>query len=197
MLIPKLIMATNNLHKIREMRRLFSPHVMDLLSPADLGLHVSVDENGRTFSENAILKARAFAEASELIALADDSGIEVDALEGRPGIYSARYGGPGISDRDRMLLLLQEMGPVPWERRYCRYVASLVLAWPDGHHLAVEGYCDGLVAFKPEGANGFGYDPIFFLPKLNKTFAQLSDDQKDQISHRGNASRSLIQLVDQ
>ena len=197
MLIPKLIMATNNLHKIREMRRLFSPYVMDLLSPADLGLQVSVDENGQTFSENAFLKARAFAEASELIALADDSGIEVDALEGRPGIYSARYGGPSLSDQDRMFLLLQEMDSVPWERRCCRYVASLVLAWPDGHHLTVEGYCDGFVALKPEGINGFGYDPIFFLPKLNRTFAQLSDDQKDQISHRGNASRSLVELVDQ
>ena len=141
----------------------------------------------------AIAQTGSFAEASELIALADDSGIEVDALEGRPGIYSARYGGPSISDRDRMLLLLQEMGPVPWERRYCRYVASLVLAWPDGHHLAVEGYCDGLVASKPEGANGFGYDPIFYISSHQCTSAELSPRIKNSLSHRGQA---LMQLLD-
>ena len=195
MTTPRLLIATNNAHKTAELRRLLAGLSHELLTPAGLGLRLDVLEDGRTFAENAALKAHAFAQASGLLALADDSGIEVDALGGSPGIHSARYGGAGLSDGDRMQLLLRELAATPPDARGCRYVAALALAWPDGRQEVFEGICVGMVATTPVGDNGFGYDPVFFVPEEGLTIAQLSGEAKDALSHRGNAARLAIEAL--
>jgi XTP/dITP diphosphohydrolase len=191
----KILIATNNAHKIVELRRLLVHLDVELVTPAELGIELDVAEEGVTFHENATLKARAFAEASRLPSLADDSGIEVDALEGGPGVRSARYGGPGLDDDDRLDLLLRELEGVPDEARACRYRVALVIAEPGGGEEAVEGACGGRVAHERAGANGFGYDPIFFVPAYGRTIAQLDPAEKDAISHRGEAARAMTKLL--
>lgn len=186
---PTLLIATNNQHKVTEFRRLLGDMPCRLVTPRDAGLELDVEEDGVTFAENAAKKARAFAAASGLLSLADDSGIEVDAMDGRPGVYSARYGGPELSDDGRVQLLLEELRDVPDERRGCRYVAVITIAWPDGRLEQFEGTCEGRVAYKPSGANGFGYDPVFYVPGEDATMAEISSDAKDRISHRGIAVR--------
>ena len=190
-----LLIATNNAHKVTELRRILGALDVTLLTPADAGIAIDVDETGETFEENARLKARAFCAASGLPSLADDSGIEVDALDGRPGVRSARYGGDGLDDTGRTRLLLDELVDVPEEQRSCRYRVVLVLARPDGSEEVVDGSCEGRAAFAPEGTNGFGYDPIFFVPRFGRTMAQLSPDEKDAISHRGQATRRMANLL--
>lgn len=190
-----MVIATNNPHKAKEFRRLLAGLGYELVTPAELGASLCVAEDGASFRENARLKAVAWAKASGLLSLSDDSGMEVEALGGGPGVHSARYGGPGLSDRDRMFLLLDRLRDVSWEGRRCRYVAALVLAWPDGRDEAFEGVCDGMVALEPAGANGFGYDPIFYLPQAGLTIAQLSDGEKDAISHRGRAARQAADFL--
>ena len=189
----KLLIATNNSHKATEFRRLLSGVPYELVTPADLDISLDVEETGETFEENANLKARAFAKASGLPSLADDSGIEVEALDGKPGIHSARYGGSGLSDNDRMLLLLKEMVDVPDRARACRYRVALVLAKADGTAptLVTQGTCEGRLARSPLGTDGFGYDPIFYMPIFQRTIAQLSPEEKDSISHRGQAARAM------
>lgn len=188
---PRLLLATTNTHKTAELRRLLTGTPHRLVTPAELGLRLTVEEEGATFQENATLKAQAFAEAGGLLALADDSGIEVAAMDGRPGVHSARYGGPGLSDEERMHLLLAELQEVPWEGRECRYVAVIAIADPTGGGVEVfEGTCDGVVALEPAGSGGFGYDPIFHLPQRGLTVAQLPPEEKDAMSHRGQAART-------
>ena len=160
-----------------------------MVTPRDVGLELDVEEDGVTFAENAAKKAHAFAAASGLLSLADDSGIEVDALDGRPGVYSARYGGPELSDEGRVQLMLKELAGVPDAQRGCRYVAVIAIAWPDGRLEQFEGACEGRVAFEPSGANGFGYDPVFYLPSESATMAEIPSEAKDRISHRGIAVR--------
>ena len=191
----RLLIATNNAHKVAEFRRLLDNDALDLVTPADLGLDLDVDETGDTFEENARIKARAFRDASGLPALADDSGIEVDALDGRPGVRSARYGGPGLDDEGRVRLLLRELDGLPPERRACRYRVVLVLAWPGGREQLAEGVCEGAVAEEPSGANGFGYDPVFHIPALGKTVAELAPSEKDALSHRAQAARRIAPLL--
>ena len=192
---PRLLVATTNTHKIVEFRRLLDGLPYELVTPAGLGMALDVVESGATFRENAALKAHAFAAASGLPALADDSGIEVDALGGGPGLHSARYGGPGLSDDDRLRLLLRELDGVPDERRTCRYRVALVMAEPDGGEAGTEGTCEGRVAHEPAGRNGFGYDPIFYVPGLGRTVAELEPDEKDAISHRGRAVRAMARIL--
>ena len=165
MAVLKLLLASNNAHKVVEFRRLFERLPLELVTPRDIGLEMDVDETGETFEANARLKAHAFAAASGLPSLADDSGIEVDALDGRPGVYSARY----------------------------RVV--LVLADPAGDEQATVGRCEGRVGYAPSGANGFGYDPVFFVPAFGKTIAELDPAQKDAISHRGEAARAMADVL--
>jgi XTP/dITP diphosphohydrolase len=195
----RLLIATNNAHKVRELRRLLDGAPYDVVTPADLGIALDVVEDGETFQANASLKAHAFAKASGLPSLADDSGIEVDALEGRPGVRSARYGGPGLSDDDRLHHLLDEMGSVPDGIRTARYRVVLVLAHPTGSERSVDGVCEGRIAHAPVGADGFGYDPIF-LPRdetaSGRTMAELTPIEKDAISHRGRAVRTLLLALD-
>jgi XTP/dITP diphosphohydrolase len=196
MTVTRLLVATNNDHKIREFTRLFGGTPIELITPRALGLELDVVEDGATFAENAAIKARAFAAASGMPALADDSGIEVDALGGRPGVQSARYGGAGLTDEDRVALLLRELAGVPDRQRACRYRVVLVLAEPDGGPERVaEGATEGRVAHAAAGQNGFGYDPVFFVPDHGRTMAELSPAEKDAISHRGRAARALVDLL--
>ena len=191
----RLLLATNNDHKVRELRRLLGHLPLALLTPADLGLSLDPAEDGATYEANALAKARAFADASGLPALADDSGIEVDALGGRPGLHSARYGGSGLTDEERVALLLRELADVPDGELAARYRAVLAVVAPDGTERTAEGWCEGTVARSPDGTSGFGYDPIFFVPALGVTMARLSDEEKDAISHRGNAARAMAPVL--
>ncbi len=196
--IPLLI-ASNNQHKIEEFRRLLDPSTFQLLAPADLGLQLDVPETGETFAENATLKARAFCAASGHIALADDSGLAVDALGGEPGVHSARYGGPGLSDEDRTALVLERMRRVPDDQRGARFVAAIAIALPNGRTEVVRGDVEGVITRTPYGTGGFGYDPIFLYPPSGRTFAEHTPDEKDAESHRGRAARQaadrLMELV--
>lgn len=191
----KLLIASNNAHKVAEFRRLFDGLNLELVTPNDIGLALDVEETGETFEANAKLKAHAFARASGLPALADDSGIEVDALDGRPGVRSARYGGDGLDDEDRVQLLLKEMDAVPDGQRTCRYRVVLVFVDSDGREVSTEGRCEGCVARATSGANGFGYDPIFYVPSFGKTIADITSDEKDEISHRGIAARAMATIL--
>ena len=152
---------------------------------ADVGVDVDVEETGVTFAENAALKARAVCEASGLPAIADDSGLCVDALNGAPGVYSARYGGEGLDDVGRYQLLLSNMRG-QMDRR-CGFVSAISCVFPNGDEITAQGECRGTLAYAPNGENGFGYDPIFFVPEMKKTFAQLTAEEKNSISHRGKA----------
>ena len=190
-----LLIATNNTHKVVEFRRLLDETGFALVTPAEASLDLDIEESGSTFEENARLKARAFCAASGLPSLADDSGIEVAALDGRPGVRSARYGGDGLDDDGRVRLLLAELANVPQSRRGCQYRVTLVLARPDGSEEFAEGTCAGSVAFEPAGSNGFGYDPVVYIPRFGRTVAQLSAAEKDAISHRGQAARRMAELM--
>ena len=181
----KLVLASKNAHKLVEMRDILSQLGVEVVLESDVGVDVDVEETGATFEENAFLKARAVMEASGLPAIADDSGLCVDALNGAPGVYSARYGGPELDDAGRYKLLLENMrGQLD---RRCKFVSAICCCFPNGDRVEARGECAGTLAYAPRGADGFGYDPIFFVPGLKKTFAELSPEEKNAISHRGNA----------
>ena len=180
----KFVLATHNPGKLREMSDILSKFGIQVVSPADVGITVDVEETGTTFAENAMLKAKAICEASGLPAVADDSGLCVDALNGAPGVYSARYGGPGLDDVGRYRLLLENMKGQP---RGAKFVSVITCCFPNGDVITARGECPGTIAFAPMGEGGFGYDPVFFVPPLKKTFAQLTAEEKNAISHRGKA----------
>ena len=185
----KFVLATHNPGKLREMSDILSKFGIQVVSPADVGITVDVEETGTTFAENAMLKAKAICAASGLPAIADDSGLCVDALNGGPGVYSARYGGEGLDDRGRYTLLLQNMRGQT--TRAAHFACAIACAFPNGDELTAEGRCDGAIAFAPMGEGGFGYDPVFFVPDKAKTFAQLTQEEKAEISHRGKALREF------
>jgi len=191
----RLLLGTNNPGKVREYRELLQRVPFTIITPASENLDGEVDETGSTFEENALLKARHFAQASGLLTLADDSGLEVDALNGEPGIRSARYGGPGLTDEQRVTLLLSETSEVPWERRTARFRCVIALVWPSGDEATVAGSCEGYIAHEPKGTNGFGYDPVFFYPDLDRTFAELDSATKHRLSHRGQAARKAVERL--
>ena len=181
----KLVLASKNKKKLVEMNDILSHLGIQVCSEAEAGVDVEVEETGTTFEENSLLKARAVMEASGLPAIADDSGLCVDALGGAPGVYSARYGGEGLDDVGRYRLLLENMkGQMP---RTAKFVSVITCCFPNGDVLSARGECPGTIAFAPMGEGGFGYDPVFFLPHLKKTFAQLSPEEKNAVSHRGKA----------
>ena len=184
-----LLVATNNAGKLREFRALL-PH-LDLVAPADVGLDLEVREDGHSFAENALIKARAFSRAADLIAMADDSGLEVDALEGAPGIHSARYGGPDRDDSGRCQLLLEGLRDIPRTRRQARFRCCIIAVAPDGRTCEAEGICEGCIALAPAGESGFGYDPVFYLPAYGRTMAEIPPEEKNQISHRARALRAI------
>jgi XTP/dITP diphosphohydrolase len=190
-----LLVATQNKGKLREYQRLLTDYT--LLSPADAGLaDFDVEESGATFAENAILKARAYSQASGLITLADDSGLAVDALDGRPGVYSARYGGPGLGDAQRRAALLAEMEGIPIERRTARFVCVIAVVHPDYEAvIQAEGHVEGRILIAERGFEGFGYDPLFQPDGHQHTFGELSAEIKDSLSHRGRAVDALRPLL--
>lgn len=185
----KFVLATHNPGKLREMSDILSHLGIEVVSPADVGITVDVEETGTTFAENAMLKAKAICAASGLPAIADDSGLCVDALNGGPGVYSARYGGEGLDDRGRYMLLLNSMRGQT--TRAAHFSCAIACAFPNGDTLTAEGRCDGAIAFAPLGEGGFGYDPVFLVPEKGKTFGQLTAEEKSQISHRGKALREF------
>ncbi len=193
--MPKLLLATNNPGKAREYKSLLSGVPFELVTPAEVGISAEVEEKGKTFEENARLKATALAAESGLLTLADDSGLEVDALGGEPGTLSARYAGKNASDADRVNYLLAKMQGVPQEKRQARFRCVIAIATPQGEVELCSGECEGFIALKPKGNRGFGYDPIFYLPELGKTMAELSPDEKNKVSHRGRAAERARELL--
>ena len=191
----KLLIATKNQGKVREYRELLADLPFEVVSLADVGLDAEVEETGATFEENAILKARTYARLSGLLTWADDSGLAVDALDGWPGVHSARVAGPNASDADRIALLLQRLEGVPPEQRTAAFHCVVAIATPDGRVWTTDGMCSGVIIDEPTGRGGFGYDPVFFVPALGKTFAQLSSEEKNAISHRGMAARKAKALL--
>ena len=181
----KFVLASQNKHKLEEMQAILSAHGVEVVLQSDLGLHVDVEETGDTFAENALLKAKAVMEASGLPAIADDSGVCCDALNGAPGVYSARYGGPELDDAGRYRLLLANMQGA--KTRAAHFTSAIACIFPNGDTIEAEGICPGTIAFAPQGDGGFGYDPVFFLPELRKTYAQLTPEEKAAVSHRGKA----------
>ena len=185
----KLVLASKNAHKLRELGEILAELGIEVLSEAEAGVDLEVEETGTTFEENALLKARAVCGASGLPAVADDSGLCVDALNGAPGVYSARYGGEALDDPGRCRLLLENMrGQLD---RRCRFVSAICCCFPGGDTVTARGECAGTLAYAPRGESGFGYDPIFFCPPLKKTFAELTAEEKNAVSHRGNALRKF------
>lgn len=184
----RLLVATNNAGKIREYQDLLAGLNLELCGLLDIGITTEVDETGQTFEENARLKAAAYSQASGLLTLADDSGLEVEALGGVPGVYSARYAGKGATDADRYRKLLVALEGVPWEKRAARFRCVIALAWPNGHVEAFDGQCNGVIAFEPKGTNGFGFDPVFYMPEHGCTMAELPEEKKNRISHRAKAA---------
>jgi XTP/dITP diphosphohydrolase len=191
----RLLIATQNPGKIRELERLLVPLQVELCFAPELDLQVEVIEDGITYAENAAKKAVAYMQASGLLTLADDSGLEVDALGGAPGIHSARYASG--RDEDRVMTLLECLANVPWERRTARFRCVVVIATPAGKLYNAEGVCEGLIAFEPVGESGFGYDPVFYLPTYNCTMAQLSPEKKNRISHRARAIQAALPTLGQ
>lgn len=185
----KLLLATNNQGKIHEFRRLLKDCGVELITPSQLNLKLDVREDGRTYEENARFKAEAFASISGLLTLADDSGLEVDALNGEPGIRSSRYAGVGARDSDKVVYLLNKLKDIPLEKRTAHFCCVIALVYPQGKLEYFKGSCDGLITTQPRGANGFGYDPIFLFPDLNKTMAELTEEVKNKMSHRARAAQ--------
>ncbi len=185
----KLLVATNNLHKLEEYRSLLEGLPVALRSLRDEGIDMEVEETGSTFEDNASIKARTYASLSGLLTVADDSGLEVASLGDEPGVYSSRYAGPGADDEQRTKYLLAKMKDIPWEQREARFRCIIAIAQPGRDLLLCEGRCDGIIALEPRGENGFGYDPVFYLPDLGLTMAELPPSRKNAISHRAMAAR--------
>ena len=181
----KLVLASKNQHKLVEMQTILGQLGLEVVLESEVGVDVDVEETGVTFMENALLKAKAVCEASGMAAIADDSGLVVDALDGRPGVYSARYGGEEATDDDRNVLLLGEMKDVPKGQRSARFISAVCCVFPNGDVLRAEGAFEGEIAYAPAGENGFGYDPIFLVG--DRTSAEMSPAEKDAVSHRGKA----------
>lgn len=194
---PKLLVATNNAGKVAEFRALLAGCGWEIVTPADVGLELDVDETGQTYAENATLKATAFARASGLTALADDSGLEVDAMDGRPGVRSARYAGADLTHAARVEAMLEELRDVPEANRTARFRCVIAIATGEEDVQLAEGTVEGRIADAPRGDNGFGYDPIFLLPERGLTMAELPAGEKQRISHRGEAARKAVTILEQ
>ena len=192
---PKVLLATRNPAKLRELFPLFCGGEWELVTLEQQGLKLRVPEVGRTLEENATAKATTYARTSGLVALADDSGLEVEALGGGPGPLSARYAGEGASDMCKISRLLSELAGIPWEKRKAQFRCVIAVASPTGRVELCEGECQGVITFEPRGEGGFGYDPVFFLPELGRTMAELSLEEKNRVSHRGRAAQKALELL--
>ena len=197
----KIVFATGNKNKMKEIRKILGGLGMEIQSMAEVGVEGDVEENGSSFAENSMIKARAVAEELKAkgdldsIVLADDSGLEVDYLNGEPGIYSARYMGHDTPYSEKNAAIIERLEGVKDEDRTARFVCAIAAVLPDGKELSTLGKMEGRIGYKIAGENGFGYDPIFFLPEYGKTSAEISEDEKNAISHRGKALRSMAELL--
>ena len=187
----KIIFATGNINKMREIREILGGLDAEILSMNEAGIHLDIEENGTTFEENALIKARAAAKAANEIVLADDSGLEIDYLNKEPGVYSARYMGEDTSYEIKNQVLLERLSGVPKEQRTARFVCAVAAVFPEGEEIVKRGVIEGYIGEKPEGENGFGYDPIFYVEKYHCSTAALSREEKNAISHRGNALQAI------
>ncbi len=190
--MQRILIATHNRGKVTEFAQMMSELPVQAISLDDAGITLEVEETGSTFEENARLKAIGYARESGFLTLADDSGLEVDALGGAPGVSSARYAGPDASDKDRYTLLLQNLANVPGDQRTARFRCAIALAAPDGRIFTGEGVVEGVIASAPRGEFGFGYDPVFFLPEYGATMAELRSTFKNVISHRARAFQAIL-----
>ncbi len=193
----KIILASNNKGKIQEVKEILKDMNIELLSMKEAGIDMDIEENGTTFEENALIKAKAVMELSGEITIADDSGLEVDYLNKEPGIYSARYMGHDTSYRIKNQAIIDRLEGVDGTDRSARFVCAIAAAFPDGQHIITRGTMEGVIAHKEMGENGFGYDPIVYLPEYEKTSAQLSPEEKNKVSHRGKALEELKTKLEQ
>lgn len=187
----KVVLASGNKGKLKEFQAILADSGLELVPMSNWPEIGEIEETGKTFLENSRIKAQTVSRITGLAALADDSGLTVDALDGAPGVYSARYSGQGATDEANYRLLLDNLAETPDNQRQAAFVAVLVLHYPDGREETAEGRCQGVISRAPQGENGFGYDPVFYLPDLDLTMAQLSPEKKNEISHRAQAARKL------
>jgi len=190
-----IVLASRNPKKIKELKALLADLPVRVLSLDDFCGVPEVEETGQTFAENAEIKAKTVAQATGLISVADDSGLEVDALGGQPGVYSNRFAGPDATDRDKYMRILELLQGVPDDNRTARFHAAVAVATPEGETVVVEGTCEGRIAREPRGEGGFGYDPIFYLPEFGRSMAELPPDVKNQISHRAKAMHAAKNVI--
>jgi len=195
--MQKFIVATKNKGKMKEIKEILKDFPFEVVSMEEAGINEDIEETGSTFEENALIKANAIRKTAGegVFAMADDSGLEVDFLDGRPGIYSSRFAGENASDAERNEKLLSLLKDVPFEKRTARFVCVIAVILPDRKYFTVKGTCEGYIGFEPKGSNGFGYDPLFYLPDYEMTVAQMSPEQKNEISHRGKALRKMADEI--
>lgn len=191
MKIDKIIFATGNKDKVKEIQQILADLDVEVITMKQAGICVDVEENGTTYEENALIKARAVAEYTDCVVMADDSGLEIDYLNNEPGIYSARYMGEDTSYRIKNANLIERLQGVSDEERTARFVCAIAAVFPDGREVTTRGIINGRIGYEEKGTNGFGYDPIFYVPEFGKTTAELSEEEKNQVSHRGNALRLM------
>lgn len=194
-----MIAATNNKYKLEEIRDILAPKGIEVSSMAEEGLDIEIEENGVTFKENALIKAREVCSLTGKAAIADDSGLEVDALNGQPGVWSARYSGESGPDKDKKnnQKLIEEMQKVPEEKRTARFCSVIAAVFPDGRELTAEGFVYGKIGYKEKGQQGFGYDPLFIIDGCGRTMAELDPSEKNRISHRANALKAFVKKLDE
>ena len=192
----RLIFATGNAHKMIEIKEILGELPVEILSMKEAGIEADIEENGSTFEENALIKAKEVCKLAREMVLADDSGLEIDYLNGEPGIYSARYMGEDTSYRIKNKNLIDRLEGVPDEKRTARFVCAIAAAFPDGRSFVVRGTIEGIIGYEERGENGFGYDPIFYLPERGVSTAELPPEEKNSISHRGNALRKMKELLE-
>ena len=193
--MKRIIFATGNKNKLKEIREIVAKFGFEVVAMKDAGYDLDIEENGTSFAENALIKARAICLASGEITMADDSGLVVDAMGGRPGIYSARYMGKDTSYDIKNAAIIEELKDVEGEKRSARYICAIATVFPDGRVLQAEEPFEGRIAYEKKGSNGFGYDPIFYLPEYGKTAAELLPEEKNAISHRGKALRKMEAML--
>ena len=189
-----IIVATNNQGKVKEIKNILAPH--NVMSQMEIGVDIDVEETGDTFVDNAFLKARAIKPYTQCAIIADDSGLMVDYLNGDPGVYTARYAGENTTPMQGIEKLLKNLEGVPYEGRAAKFVSVIALILPDGREYSFEGECSGYITNILKGENGFGFDPVFYYPPLDKTFAELTDDEKNRVSHRSAAISKLAEFID-
>ena len=195
--MKKIIFATGNEGKMKEIRRILADPQLEILSLKDAGIHADIDENGKSFEENAMIKAEAICKMTGEIVLADDSGLEIDYLNKEPGIYSARYMGEDTSYHIKNANLIERLEGVPDEKRTARFVCAIAAVLPNGEVLHSEGTIEGIIGYEEQGENGFGYDPIFYLPQFGCSSAELEPEKKNELSHRGEGLRKMRKVLEE